>query len=322
MELLEKLSRCDAPSGCEKPVIELIKEEIKDYADEITVDALGNLIARKKGDGKKVMFAAHADEIGVVVTYIDENGFLRFSKVGDPATGDIVGRCVRFENGVVGTIATEEDNEKRKGDKMYIDIGAANREMAERCVSIGDMGAFVGGFYVQNGKVIAKAMDNRAGCYVLIEAIKQVKSNNDLYFVFTTQEEVGLRGARTAAYEIAPDYAISIDISDAGDIPGARKTAVALDKGACIKVMDYSVIINREVREKLIEVAEKNGVKYQLEIMMDGGTDAGVMQFARGGVKTGGISIPTRYYHTPAEVISIDDLNACTKLAVLFAENI
>ncbi len=322
MELLKRLTECDAPSGCESGIMRLIEEEIKDYADEVYTDSLGNLIARKKGNGKKVMFAAHADEIGVVVTYIDEKGFLRFSKVGDPTACDTVGRCVRFENGIVGTIGTEEDNEKRKCDKMYIDIGATNRETAEKCVSIGDMGAFIGGFYVQNGKVIAKALDNRAGCYVLIEALKKVKSENDLYFVFTTQEEVGLRGARTATYAIAPDYAISVDIADSGDMPNAGKTAVALDKGACIKVMDYAVITHREVREKLIDLAEKNNVKYQLEIMMDGGTDAGVMQFARGGVKVGGISIPTRYYHTPAEVISISDLNACEELCRLFAENI
>lgn len=322
MELLKRLSECDAPSGCEGRIMRLIEEEIKNYADEVYQDALGNLIARKKGNGKRVMFAAHADEIGVVVTYIDEKGFLRFSKVGDPTTCDIVGRCVRFENGIVGTISTEEDNEKRKGNKMYIDIGANSKEAAEKCVSIGDMGAFVGGFFVQNGKVIGKALDNRAGCYVLIEAMKRVKSENDLYFVFTAQEEVGLRGARTAAYAISPDYAISVDIADSGDMPNARKTAVALDKGACIKVMDYAVITNKEVREKLITLAGENNVAYQLEIMIDGGTDAGVMQFSRGGVKTGGISIPTRYYHTPAEVISIDDLNACIELSVLFAENV
>ena len=322
MELLKRLSECDAPSGCEGAIMHLIEEEIKGYADEIYKDSLGNLVARKKGSGKKVMFAAHADEIGVVVTYIDEKGFLRFANVGGLLTSDLVGRCVRFENGIVGTIGTEEDNEKRKRDKMYIDIGADSREVAEKCVSIGDMGVFVGGFYEQNGKVMAKALDNRAGCYVLIEALKEVKSENDLYFVFTTQEEGGLRGARTAAYSIAPDYAISVDIADSGDMPNARKTPISLGKGAGIKVMDYSVITNHEVREKMINFAEENNVSYQLEIMTEGGTDAGVIQFARGGVKTGGISIPTRYFHTPAEVVSIDDLNSCKKLCVLFAEKI
>lgn len=322
MELLKKLTECNAPSGCEEAITRLIEAEVKDYADEVYVDALGNLIAHKRGNGKKVMFAAHCDEIGVVVTFIDEKGFLRFSKVGDPTVSDAVGRRVQFENGIVGTIGTEVDNEKRKNAKLYIDIGANSRKEAEKCVSIGDMGAFIGGFHVQNGKVISKALDNRVGCYVLIEALKRVKSENDLYFVFTTQEEVGLRGARTAAYAINPEYAISVDIADSGDTPNAPKTAVKLDGGACIKVMDYSVITNHEVREKLIELAEEAGIKYQLEIMMDGGTDAGVMQFARGGAKTGGISIPTRYYHTPAEVISIDDMNACIELATLFAEKI
>lgn len=322
MELLKKLTSCDAPSGCEEKITALIKSEIEGFADEIYTDALGNLIAHKKGSGKKVMFAAHCDEIGVIVTFIDEKGFLRFADVGGLFLRNLVNRKVRFENGTIGVIGTEEENEKRSMSKMYIDIGAKNREEAEKLVSVGDSAVFVGDFYLQGNNVIAKALDNRTGCWVLIEAIKKVKSENDLYFVFTTQEEVGLRGARTAAFSINPDYALAVDITDTGDTPKCPKMAVKLGEGVAVKVMDYSVITSREVREKLLELAAKNGIKHQLEIMTEGGTDAGVIHFTGNGVKTGGISIPTRYIHSPSEMISIDDLNACCELAVLFAENI
>ncbi len=322
MELLKKLTLCDAPSGCEKGITELIKQEVSAYADEVYTDVLGNLIVRKKGSGKRLMFAAHCDEIGIVVTFIDEKGFLRFSDVGGLYLRNLVNRKVRFENGIIGIIGTEKENEKRAMSKMYIDIGAKSREAAEKMVSVGDVAAFVGDFYQQGEMIISKALDNRAGCWVLIDALKKVKSDNDLYFVFTVQEEVGLRGARTAAYQINPEYALSVDITDTGDTPKCPEMAVKMGEGAAIKVMDYSVITSREVREKLIELAKDNGVAYQLEIMTDGGTDAGVIHFTRGGVKTGGISIPTRYIHSPSEMISKDDLNSAAKLLKLFAENI
>lgn len=322
MELLRKLTACDAPSGCEAGITELIKNEIKDFADEVYEDALGNLIARKKGNGKKVMFAAHCDEIGIIVTFIDDKGFLRFADVGGLFLRNLVNRKVRFENGIIGVIGTEEENEKRAMSKMYIDIGAKTKEEAEKLVSVGDSAVFVGDFYVQGNRIISKALDNRVGCWVLIEALKKVKSDNDLYFVFTTQEEVGLRGARTAAYSINPDYALAVDITDTGDTPKCPKMAVKLGAGAAVKVMDYSVITSPEVREKLIELAKNNEIKYQLEIMTEGGTDAGVIHFTGNGVKTGGISIPTRYIHSPSEMIDRDDLDACLELAILFAENI
>ena len=322
MELLKKLTGVWGPSGCETRVAELIKEEVKEYADEIYTDALGNLICRKKGNGKKVMFASHMDEIGIVVTFIDEKGFLRFADVGGLYLRNLINRRVRFENGTIGVIGTEENNEKRQMSKMFIDIGAKDREDAEKMVSIGDMAVFEGELSCQNGKIISKALDNRIGCYVLIEAMRKVKSENDLYFCFTTQEEVGLRGARTAAFKIEPEYALSVDVTDIGDTPKAPKMAVKLGNGAAVKVMDYSVISSIDVREKLIEVAEERGIKYQREIMMEGGTDAGVIHFTKGGVKTGGISIPTRYIHSPSEMIDEEDLKASINLLIGFAEEI
>lgn len=320
MELLKKLTQCNAPSGCEKEITDILTKAAADFADEIYVDAMGNLTAHKNGNGKKIMFAAHCDEIGVIVTYIDEKGFLRFSDVGGLYTKYLAGRRVRFANGTLGVIGTEPKNDKNALSKMYIDIGAGTRAEAEKYISIGDMAAFEGDFYEADDVIVSKALDNRIGCYVLIETLKRMKTENDIYVVFTTQEEVGLRGARTAVYAVNPDYAIAVDVTDTGDTPEADKMAVTLGGGAAVKVMDYSVICNAEVRAKLKELAEENGIKYQMEIMTDGGTDAGVMQYARGGVKTGGISVPTRYIHSPSETVSKKDVEACIELCRLFAE--
>ncbi|MBQ3038154.1 MAG: M42 family metallopeptidase [Clostridia bacterium] len=320
MDLLKKLTEVFGPSGREKNISEFIKSEVSAYADEVSTDALGNLIVRKKGTKSKIMLAAHMDEIGIVATFTDENGFIRFSAVGGLYNKDLLGRRVRFENGIVGVIGSEEDNKDRKIPKMYVDIGAKDKESAEKLVSTGDMAVFCGEFYENSDTVISKALDNRAGCYVLIEALKNVKSDNDLYFVFTSQEEVGLRGARTSAFKIAPDYALAVDVTDTGDTPEGIKMAVKSGKGAAIKVMDRSVLCDTFVRSVLVELAKKNNIDYQLEVMNDGGTDAGAISLSGSGVKTGGISIPTRYIHSPSELISKKDLNDCTDLLISFAE--
>ncbi len=322
MKLLKMLTQCHGTSGAEGRICEIIKNEVSPYCDDITVDALGNLIAHKKGNGKKVMLAAHMDEIGIVVTFIEETGFLRFASVGGLSSHDLIGRRVCFENGTVGVIAGEKDNEKCAISKMYIDVGASDFKEAEKIVSVGDNANFMGEFITQGNRVISKALDNRVGCYVLIEAIKKIKSDNDLYFCFTSQEEVGLRGARTCAYSVNPEYALSIDVTDTGDTPECAKMAVKLGCGTAIKVMDYSVITSREVRGKLAELAKENGIKYQLEIMTEGGTDAGVIHFSRSGVKIGGLSIPTRYIHSPSEMADTRDIEETIKLLILFAENI
>lgn len=320
MDILKKLVSVSAPSGCEKEIAAVIKKEVQNYADEVCTDVLGNLIVHKKGNGKKIMFAAHMDEIGIVVTFVEENGFLRFSNVGGLYAKELLGRRVIFKNGTAGVIYTEKDNKAMQISKMYIDIGAVCREEAEKTASIGDTAVFEGIYHRNGDKIISKSLDNRAGCYVLIEALKRVKTDNDLYFVFTTQEEVGLRGARTAAFSVNPDVAIAVDVTDTGDTPEERKMAVTLGKGACIKVMDRSIICDSEIRSLLIETARKNNIAYQLEIMTEGGTDAGVIHLTKDGVKTGGISVPTRYIHSPSEMADANDIEACIKLAVAFAE--
>lgn len=324
MELLKKLTQINTPSGNEEDIRDLIKNEISQYVDEVYTDIIGNLIAHKKGAGKKLILAAHMDEIGIVITFIDDKGFLRFSNVGGLSVSELAHRKVIFKNGVVGVIGSEEEEFKKKASlsKLYIDIGAASKTEAEKRVSVGDMAAFIGGFYTDGSSVVSKALDNRAGCYVLLESAKNIgSSDNDIYFVFTVQEEVGLRGAKTAAFGIDADFALAIDVTDTGDTPSAPFMAVEMGKGAAVKVMDRSVLCHHEVREKLIEIAKKENIPYQLEIMTDGGTDAGAIHLTGNGVKTGGVSIPSRYIHSPAEMASVADINACIKLVSAYAES-
>ena len=319
--LLERLTQCTGVSGREDAIAAILREESKRFADEIYTDALGNLIVHKKGNGKKIMLAAHMDEIGVAVTYIDDNGFLRFSAIGGVYNKRLVNRRVRFENGIVGVIDTEADNKDLKINKMYIDIYAASKKEAEELVSVGDMAAFEGA-WVQNGdRIISKALDNRAGCYALIRALQRVGDENDLYFCFTAQEEVGLRGAKAAVYSVAPDYAIAVDVTDTGDTPEGEKMEVKLGGGAAIKVMDRCVFSHPEVRTLLVELAKRGTIPYQLEVRCDGGTDAGAMHTGRAGVKTGGISIPTRYIPSPSEMASLSDIDACVELLCAFCDN-
>lgn len=317
LKILEKMTQINSPSGNETEIRSFITEEIKKYCDEIYSDVMGNLIAHKKGGGKRIMFAAHMDEIGIIATAIDEKGFIRFSSVGGLNLRNLVNLRVRFTNGTEGVIGAQEEAFKDKPslDKLYIDIGEDNKKEAEKKVLIGDTASFVGGFVKCGDKVVSKALDNRAGCAVLMAGLSEIEeSANDLYFVFTTQEEVGLRGAKTAAFDIQPDIAVAVDVTDTGDTPDAPTMAVELGKGAAIKVMDRSVMCDADVRVKMIETAKKNKIPYQLEIMTDGGTDAGAIHLTRAGVKTGGISVPTRYIHSPSEMASVSDIENCVKL--------
>lgn len=315
MELLKELTQINSPSGCEKNICGYIKEIAQQYADEVSVDALGSLIVHKKGSGRKIMAAAHMDEIGVIVTFIDDNGYLRFAAVGGLTAAELNHRRVIFDGGVCGVIGLEEEETKPAIGKMYIDIGARTREEAEKKVSIGDCAVFEGPFRESENTVVSKALDNRAGCYVLLEALKNIKNPvNDLYFVFTSQEEVGLRGAKTSAFGVMPELAVAVDVTDTGDTPNCKPNNVRLGAGAAVKVMDRSVMCHSEVRCALIECAKRAQIPYQLEIMTDGGTDAGAIHLTGTGVKTGGISIPVRYIHSPSELADKRDIAACVSL--------
>lgn len=316
-ELLKKLVNAFSPSGCEKQVTEIIREEIKDYVDEIVVDRLGNLIARKKGNGKKIMVAAHMDQIGLLITDIDEKGFLRFTNIGGISPYVSLGQRVIFKDGIIGVIYMEsiEDMSKLKLENMYIDIGVSSKEEAEKKVSIGDSCVYTSQYYEDDNNVISGCLDDRIGCYILIETLRKLENvENDIYFVFTTQEEVGLRGAKTSAYSIDPDFGIAVDITGSGDTPKARRLAIGLDKGVAIKVKDQSIIVNPEVKDFMIETAKENEIPYQLEILEHGGTDSGAIHLTREGVPTGVISVPTRYAHSASETISKSDVNNCINL--------
>lgn len=323
MELLKKLLNINSPSGNEGEICNAIIEEIKPYCDEYSIDPMGNLIAHKKGCGKKIMLAAHMDEIGIIVTHIDSNGFIRFSSVGGLYIRELVHRRVVFSNGAVGVIGSEEEEFNKKPDirKLYVDLGTNSKEETAKTVSVGDMAVFTGETVISGNCIVSKALDNRAGCYILIETMKKMSDNkNDLYFVFTTQEEVGLRGAKTAAYTVNPEYAIAVDVTDTGDTPECPVMEVKLGKGAAIKVMDRSIVCDPDVRTSMIEAAKLNNISYQLEIMTDGGTDAGAMHLTRAGVKTGGISLPTRYIHSPSEMADLRDLRSCIELLTATVE--
>ncbi|MEW6229555.1 MAG: M42 family metallopeptidase [Bacillota bacterium] len=324
-ELLKKLVEAYSPSGNEGAVREIIRKEVEGLADEVRVDALGNLIVARKGIGPRVLLAAHMDEIGVIVTHIDEKGFLRFSNMGGVSPFVLLGERVVFENGTVGTIGTEklDDIKDLKLGKMFIDIGANDEKSAREKVSVGDVAGFHREARMEAGRLIAKSVDDRAGCAVLVQVLKELAGRvipNQVYAVFSVQEELGTRGARTAAYGVNPDIGIAVDVTSTGDTPEARTMAVSLGKGPAIKVKDSTVIAHPRVRQVMVETAREKGLPYQMEVLEHGGTDTGPIHLTREGVPSGAVSIPTRYLHTPSEMADLGDIENAVKLLVALLE--
>lgn len=324
-ELWNTVGGAFGPSGREDAVREAIAAVAGEYIDEITTDALGNLICRKKGTGKKLLFAAHMDSIGVVATWIDDKGFIRFSQVGGLFKGDLINIVVRFANGTRGVISYEEKTPFKDltMDNLFIDIGAKDKADAEKYVQVGDFAVFEAPRFEQNGVLCGPYLDNRIGCVTLLmmmEQLSQAETGNDLYFVFTVQEEVGLRGAGAASFAVEPYVAIAVDVTDTGDLP-ERKSPMAVDmgKGPAIKVMDRSVICTPAVCEALERAAAACGVDVQREILVCGGTDTAALQKARAGVQAGAVSIPTRYVHSPSEMCAVSDVEGAAKLLAQFA---
>lgn len=321
--LIKKLVETVGPSGYESKIREVVRAEVEKYADEIRVDSMGNLIVKKgekKEGGLKVMLSAHIDEIGVMVTHVDKNGFARFTTIGGVRPHTCYGSRVRFLNGTVGVIGGEKlenANHVHAIEAMYIDIGASS---VEDCpVKIGDVAAFDRPFEDLGNRLISKAMDDRVCAAVLIETLKNVKNSpHELYFVFSTQEEVGLRGATTAAYSIDPELGIAADVTMTGDTPRGIKMEVALGKGPAIKVKDGGMLADPKVVDAMVECAQKHEIPYQLEVLLGGTTDAKAMQISRAGMPAGCVSVPTRYVHTPSEMVDINDLNNAVKLLTAF----
>jgi endoglucanase len=318
-ELIKELTEAYGPPGYEQAVRDIIQHHVTPHADRIETDALGNLHAFKKGSGEgiRIMLAAHMDEIGLMVSHINDKGFARFTTLGGVRTETMVGNRAIFTNGALGVINVENwlmhqdlDHSHRT---LYLDFGAKNQ--AGVPVRVGDVAAFQRPFVDLGEVIVAKSMDDRIGCAILVETLKQLQQTpHEVYFVFTVQEEVGTRGATTAAYKVHPDISIAIDVTDSGDVPERKHFDVKMGHGPAIKVMDRGMLAHPGLKRWMVETATANDIPHQMEILTLGTTDAKAMQLAHEGSAAGALSIPCRHVHTPSEMVSYNDVQNAVKL--------
>lgn len=331
---MKELSLAPGVSGSEDEIAQIIERELKDVADKIERDSMGNIIATKKGEKKapSVMLASHMDEIGLMVRYIDDNGFIKFSNIGGINDQMLMNQTVTIHSSIseaiVGVIGSkpphvtkaEERNKVVKSEDMFIDIGAKDKEDAEKMVCIGDKMTFNSSFEVYpNNLIMGKALDNRVGCYVMMEVLKRVNTRATVYGVGTVQEEVGLKGAKTSAFKLNPDLAIALDVTLSGDYPGIKleEAPVVIGKGPAIVLADASgrgILTQQSVKDLLIKAGDENEIPYQLEVSDGGTTDGTAIHLTREGIPTGVLSVPTRYIHTPVSVCSMDDIECTIQL--------
>ncbi len=339
-DTLEKLSNACGVAGREDEVRDLMKRFLKPHVDEVREDKLGNVIGTKTGKRKapKVMLAAHMDEIGLIVKTISKEGFLRFAKIGGIDDRILLAQKVMVYaekgplHGIIGSkpphIQREEERKKIvTHDQLFIDIGAENQEEARKMgVRIGDPVEFDIKFArVRRDVVIGKAFDDRVGCAVMVEAVKRLKKTScATYAVGTVQEEVGLRGAATAAFGIEPDVGLALDVTVAGDVPGVKEVEapIKMKEGPSITVADRGLIAHPKVLRLLTDAAEENNIRYQLETGLPGTTDAARISLTREGVPSGTISIPARYIHSPSSMLSLKDAEDAVKLTVAAVQKI
>lgn len=324
--LAKQLCEAFGVSGFEDEIRAVVRAEIAGSVDDARVDVLGNLVAfrRGRGGGKRVMLAAHMDQIGLMVTHVDEKGFLRFAPIGYLYPLACWGGQVRFADGTVGTVGLDGRKDPTKEvpelRDMYVDVGATERSQVRQ--KVGDVAAFWPGFAAQGSVWFSPNLDDRAGCVVLAQLLRELKGveiAHDLYVVFTTQEEVGPRGARTSAYAVEPEVAIAVDVTDTGDVPYATPVMeVYLGRGVAIKVQDSGMISHPRLNRLLIAAAEADGVPYQLEVLQAGTTDAYAIQVSRAGVPTTALSLPSRHVHTPSQIVDARDVEAAVRLLRLF----
>jgi endoglucanase len=337
VELLKRLSETPGVAGREERVRALVIEELQPLVDELRVDALGNVIAWKKGSGdRRVMLAAHMDEIGFMVRHIDEHGFARIQPLGgfDPRVLVAQRVVVHTRSGSplrgVLTPATkpihllgDEKPGTPKLEEFYVDLGLPADRVREQ-VSLGDSATLDRTFEVLGQNVIGKAMDDRAGVFTMIETLRRLGTHQvDVIAVATVQEEVGLRGATTAAFSVEPDVAIALDTTLAVDTPGMpdSEAVTRLGEGVAIKVFDSSFIPNYKLVQHMRTIAERHTIKHQLEVLPRGGTDAGAMQRSRSGATAITLSIPSRYVHTVNEMVNLGDLDATATLLARYLED-
>ncbi|RLI22192.1 M42 family peptidase [Candidatus Bathyarchaeota archaeon] len=341
VEALEKLSNAHGVAGREDEVRNLMKEMMRPYVDELWEDKLGNIIGVKKArreNAPSIMLAAHMDEIGLYVRHITEKGFLYFTKIGGIDDRILLAQKVVVQTskgvipGVIGAkpvhIMKEEERKKIvEADSLFVDVGASSRKEAEEMgIRVGDPICFDIKFAKAGGDtVIGKAFDDRVGCAVMIEALKRLGDVDcTVYAVGTIQEEVGLRGAATAAFKIYPDVGIALDVTVAGDVPGVKEVEapIKMRAGPSFTVSDRGLITHPKILRLLVETAEKIGVSYQLDAGLPGSTDAARIALTREGVPAGTISIPTRYVHNPASLLSLKDVEDSVKVLVAAIENL
>lgn len=337
--LMKKLMEASGVSGYEEDVAGIIAAELKNSCDQVHVDNFGNVIARKGKGAKKIMLAAHMDEIGLVVKHITKEGYLNFIKVGGIDDRILPGQrvVVKAKHGdIIGVIGAkpphlqkeEERKQPIKYEDMFIDIGCAGKEEALSKVAIADPVIFEPNSGKFNDKLIyGKAVDDRIGCFVLLKVMEQIKVDAEVYAVATAQEEVGLKGARTASFKINPDFAIALDTTIAGDTPqiSERESSLKLGAGVAISTIEASgrgFIVNAKVKDMLIETAEKNKIKFQMDVLEGGMTDGAMIYMNKEGILTAVLSIPTRYVHAPTAVFSRDDVYSAIELVKKVVERV
>lgn len=332
LELFKTL--CDVPgtSGREHRISAAIKDIMTPYADEVRIDNLGNVIAVLRGTApaetkKKLMFSAHMDEVGFMVTKVEDNGYMDFVNVGGPNMISASYREVVFDNGCRGMIVPKvgHDGAGQVG-QCVVDVGATNKEEAEKVALPGDVFTMASGIVNLCGtRYAGHPVDNRIGCAIQIDAARMLSEGtrpaNDIFFVFSVQEEVNGNGGLTAAYQELPDYGIAVDVCGVGDVVGSEPMIMTLGGGAAIKVKDCTLLCDWDLVKAMFRISEENNIKYQREILLSGGTDATAMQKVAMGIKVGCISIPMRYLHTSAEQFDMEDAIACRDLVVAMSRD-
>ncbi|MCM0648231.1 M42 family peptidase [Clostridium swellfunianum] len=310
-DMLKRVLSSFGVSGHEEEVRKTIIDELKNVKCDIKEDKMGNLIV-KIGEGTdKLMLCAHMDQIGLIASFIEDNGFIRVGSLGNFNTTDIVHNLVRFENGTFGKVAASKSNAEI-GD-LYIDIGVSSREEALKKVREGDVACFLGNVLAIDNKIISQGLDNRVGCYVLLRLIKELNDvNQETYFVFSSQAELGGRGARAASFAIEPDRCIVVDLEEAGDSIGGKGN-IKIGEGPVLTVMDRSLIMHHEIKESLEAAAKQKSIKLQYA-SVNRITDGGAIHKEKSGVKTGVVSVPCRYNHSISEMVCTCDIENTIEL--------
>jgi putative aminopeptidase FrvX len=320
-DLLKQLTEVRGPSGFEEPVRDLIRGQVDRLADAVHVDRLGNLhaVVRGEGSGLRMMVAAHMDEIGLMVTHVDEQGFARFTYIGDLWAATLVGNRFVFANGVVGVVNVEKFEKRPKIEsleKFFLDFGASDR--ASCPVRVGDVATFDRPFLDLGARWVSKAMDDRLGCATLIEVMRRLakQTPHEIHFVFTVQEELASQGAMTAAFAIQPHVSIALGVTGSGDLPESSPFPVVLGNGPAIRVSDTAMLVHAGVKEWMVHTADDHGIPYQTEVIRGMTTDAEKMQRAGSGSAVGVLSVPCRHLHTSSEMVDAGDVRHTVDLMV------